>query len=333
MTSRHIHDPAYPVRHTVPTPNSIDSDSAALKGKTARTRSVEGLGEHKGGIVPWLCHDPIVAGGIAAALIAGHCVLLGLAFPHALLVAAFSGTALVYWGDRVLGFSPEDRHAHPERVAWIRRHRTWMLVEGLAFAGLLGASVVSLRAETIAVAGLCGVLGALHVAPLLPGRRRMKGLRWGKTSTIVLAWAVGSVVLPWLEAGPSGASTGAVAAVMIGRSLVLYANVMVAGWTDREGDQRAGLPAAQQMPEETLRKTASWLAFGGGLVLVLVGALSHIPIVFACVDAAAVFCVAYFIRYIQKQKRPFHMLWLDLAVAWPGVLVLLSAFGYEGGLV
>ena len=195
-------------------------------------------------------HDSLTVGVIAAVATVGNTLLLGLPPSPALLVAAGAGAALVYWADRVLGFSPEDEHAHPDRVAWVRQHRRWLYVEGTALAVTLAAALPLLTAHTLGVAALCGGLGIVHVLPVLPGRRRMKAIGRGRTPTIALAWSVGSVLLPWVEAAGREVASGVVASggvvpgvivpgvvagiamggVLLAQTLIVYANVVVAGW-------------------------------------------------------------------------------------------------------
>ncbi len=270
-------------------------------------------------------------GLIAAVVTAGNTLLLGLPLSPGLILAACAGAALVYWADRVLGFSPEDQHAHPDRVAWIQQHRRWLSLEGAALALMLVASLSLLTGTTIAVAALCGGLGAVHVFPILPGQRRMKSIGWGRTVTIALAWSVGSVLLPWVEAGGGmghGSSRfgGAVVGLLLAQTLVVYANVVVAGWVDRQGEEQAGVPVDTDRSGADVRRCAvSAAVVGGGLVLA-VGA-TILPTTHVISYVAGAFGLAVLLARLRPQDDPHHMLWLDLAVALPGALVLLLDMG------
>lgn len=272
-------------------------------------------------------HDPLTVGMIAAVATSGNTLLLGLPLSPALLVAAGVGAALVYWADRVLGFSPEDEHAHPDRVAWVQQHRRWLYVEGLVLAGGLAAALPFLTVQTLGVAGLCGGLGAVHVLPVLPGRRRMKAIGRGRTLTIALAWSVGSVLLPWVEAGRAGGlgapgSGVAVGGLLLAQTLLVYANVVVAGWADRHGDEQAGVPVdADRSGAEVRRGAVAAAAAGGGIVLTLGAAVVPIPL--AVSYAAGALGLAALLAQLRPKDTPSHMLWLDLAVALPGFFVLI----------
>ncbi|MFP4229055.1 MAG: hypothetical protein ACLFTE_09530, partial [Salinivenus sp.] len=114
---------------------------------------------------PWtgaLSHDPLPIGGVAVGLMLGTSALLGLPVSVPLLVAAFSGAALVYGVDRALVASPEDRWNRPDRVAWVREHRSWLAVEGGLLLVLGGGALFFLRPLTVVSGGLLGGLALLH---------------------------------------------------------------------------------------------------------------------------------------------------------------------------
>lgn len=300
-------------------------------------------------------HDPLTVGVIAAVMTVGNTLLLGLPPSPALLVAAGAGAALVYWADRVLGFSPEDEHAHPDRVVWVRQYRRWLYVEGTALAVTLTAALPLLTAHTLGVAALCGGLGIVHVLPVLPGRRRMKAIGRGRTPTIALAWSVGSVLLPWVEAGAAasvgvasvGVASGAVASgvivpgvvapgviapgiavggVLLAQTLIVYANVVVAGWADRHGDAQAGVPVdGNRSGVEVRRHAVGAAGIAGGLVLVVGAAV--LPLTLALSYVAGAFGLAVLLAWLRPHDHSHQMLWLDLAVALPGALVLLMDMG------
>ena len=279
----------------------------------------------------WMRHDPLIVGVIATVVTAGNTALLGLSLSLELLMAAFAGAALVYWADRVLGFSPEDEHAHPDRVVWVETYRRWLYVEGVSLAVMLVASLPRLTGRTIVVAAMCGGLAVVHVLPVLPGRRRMKAMGRGQAVTIALTWAVGSVLLPWVEAGAGMGSGSRVSGVTVGgvflaQTLIVYANVVVAGWTDRRGDMEAGVPVdGDRSGAEVRRRAVGATVIGGGFVLAL--GVAILPMTSAVSYAGGAFGLAVLLARLRPNNHLHHMLWLDLAVALPGALVLLLDIG------
>jgi len=267
-------------------------------------------------------HDPLIVGLIATVVTAGNTVLLGLALSPELLMAAFAGAALVYWADRVLGFSPEDEHAHPDRIVWVETYRLWLYVEGVSLAVLLAASLPRLTGRTIVVAAICGGLAVVHVLPVLPGRRRMKAMGRGQAVTIAFAWAVGSVLLPWIEAGGGGrvsfsVSGTTVGTVFLAQFLAVYANVLVAGWSDRRGDVKAGVPVdGNRSGAEVRRRAVGAAVVGGGVVLALGAAI--LPMTPAISYAGGAIGLAVLLARLRPKDDLHHMLWLDLAVAQIG---------------
>lgn len=276
----------------------------------------------------WMRHDPLVVGVIAAVVTAGNTVLLGFSLSPELLMAAFAGATLVYWADRVLGFSPEDEHAHPDRIVWVQTYRRWLYVEGVSLAVMLAASLPRLGVWTLVVAAVCGGLAVVHVLPVLPGRRRMKAVGRGQAVIIAFAWAAGSVLLPWAEAGGGdrllpGVHEIAVSGVFLAQFLVVYANVVVAGWSDRRADERAGIPVEKARPGVMMRRYAARWAVAGGFLILALGT-TILPMTLAMSYAAGVFGLTVLLIHLRPRKKRHHMLWLDLAVALPGMLVLLS---------
>lgn len=299
----------------------------------------------------------MTVGLIAVALVLGNSVLLGVPLSLPLLTAAFCGSSLVYWSDRVLGYSPEDIDAHPDRVAWVRSHRTVLTVEAAALSAGLLFVLPMLRVDTLMAAALCGLLGLVHVVPVLPGRRRMKALPWGKRTSIAATWAVGSTVLPWLEHGrlaevdlpaaglpeaglpEAGAWAGGEASVFVlalltaGRGLLVWANVALADWADRDGRYSTELRgiAEDRRPrqsEGSVRRGAVVAAAVGGGCALAAGMLGPAPLSLAMVDALGAGVMALAVTRLHPSRHPQHLLWLDLAVAWPFATFLAGLLLY-----
>ncbi|PEN12794.1 hypothetical protein CRI94_12330 [Longibacter salinarum] len=236
-----------------------------------------------------------------------------------LLVAAFSGTSLVYWADRVLEFSPEDTFAHPDRVRWVRSHETWLRMEAVGLVGAGLATLPWLRVETLLGAAVCAGLGIVHVAPVLPGGRRLKSLPWGKQTSIAATWATGGVILPWLQAGGSSVPLHVVAVLVLARAVLVWANVAVADWTDRCGDQAVGLGSESCRSGQEVKRVAIGAALFGGALIVALGATGLASLSLALVDAVGAGGLALAIARTRPRAAKSHVLVLDLLIAWPAV--------------
>ena len=268
----------------------------------------------------FIAYDGAVPGGIAVALMLGTYALLDVPVHLPLLVAAFCGTLVIYQLDRVLDASPEDRVNRPGRTVWMRQHRSyvWATVIGGAFGS--GAMMPLLRWETIALAGGLGLIGGLHVLPLLPGARRLKTFGRIKPAMIAAVWAIGAVALPLVEAGMS--LTLGAGALLVYRFGFVGANLLLADAADREGDRRAGLSsiATRWHPAQIERLVRGMLVViiaGGGLAIGAFGA----PFLLAVDLIGPLLMGAVLMRAHQpKWKRAAA---LDLVVAWPVVPFLL----------
>lgn len=268
-----------------------------------------------------MVHDALPMGGIAVALMLGTSGLLGVPVDMPLLGLAFFGTSLVYWADRTLGTSPEDRINRPRRLAWVHRHWPWMWVEGgvLGIGVLVGGSFLEVPTLLGAV-GLAGI-GGLHVLPALVGGPRLKHAGTLKPMVVAAVWALGGVCLPLLEAG---ATIGIEALALVGyRFLFILPNVLLADWGDRAGDMAVGLrPWTTWGTDRGLR----WVATGllGAAALGVGGALlwgaGGVPL---GVDAMGLLLMLGAV-WTANPQRPAHRFAMDLIVAWPAVTALVA---------
>jgi len=268
-----------------------------------------------------LVYDPLPVGGVAVALILGTTALLNLQLDAPLLGAAFCGTALVYLADRAFGGAPEDRYNQPGRVAWVRRHRRWLMVEGIGLTTGLAALVPLLKIETILAAAGLGVVGLLHIlsGPVL-GRG---GSSFVESLVVAVVWASGAVLLPVLEAG-AAVATRAVVALTAYRTSLILPNILLVDWADREGDAAAGRGSwAMGRSRRAIQIGGTGvlsLAIGGAMTVVGWGAG---PILLL-VDALGGVLMAGGIWMLRPERSAAHRLALDLAVAWPVVPWLLT---------
>jgi len=270
-----------------------------------------------GGLLGALRHDPLPIGLVATGLLLGTYAVVGISVSPFLITAGICGTALVYWVDRVLGFSPEDRYAHPDRVAWVDAHRTWLQVEAVGLVVIGGVSLSCLRPETIVGAVIFGCISLVHVVPVLPGKRRVKALEWGKRSSIAAAWAFGAVLLPWLEAGRLDASAWLLAGLVASRFGAVWANLVMADWADRPGDQTAGLPTLSAPSEQAVRLRATVATAGSGVLVAVLGGAGMIPPTLAAVEAAGALALTVAVWTVQLRQYPHHLLVLDALIGWP----------------
>ena len=264
-----------------------------------------------------LRHDPLPIGGIAAAVVLGGSALMGAPVDAALVGLAACGAALVYWADRVLGLSPEDRVNHPGRVGWIARHRTWLSVEAaLLLVGAIACAAL-VRPQTLVAAAGLAVVGGLHVLPLLPGGRRVKAFGAWKRGSIAGAWAAGGVLLPVVEAGmPVAELAIPLAVAALGRFGIVLANVRLADAADRRGDRRHGLAGAG-LPVVRIRRRAAASAWGACGAFVILGASGEAPALLAAVEAAGAAAMAFAALYARPARTRTHLFVLDAVVAWP----------------
>lgn len=276
-----------------------------------------GKGRFPDAVRRFLAFDGVPIGGVAVGLMLGTYALLDLPPSGPLLLLAFCGTLLVYQLDRELGWSPEDRFNQPERQAWMRRHRTyvWSTVAGGTVFGV--AAVPFLRPVTVGVGIGIGGIGILHVIPLLPGRRRLKAIGLVKPLTIGAAWALGSVLLPVIEA-KAPVTKGDMALVGY-RFCFVVPTVLLADLADRKGDARAGLhTVATRWTASQLRKMAGGIlifAVGGGLVAIWgfgAPALLYVDLIGPLLMGGVVGRWPSWSRWTRDMGP-------DLLVAWPAV--------------
>ena len=267
-----------------------------------------------------LRYTSVPEGLIAVGLMLGTCALFGLSPGAPLLVLAFCGTLAVYLADGLLFPSAEDAVNQPERMAWGRRHRgyAWGVFGAAAAVGL--AMLPLLRPATILAGLVVGCLGVLHLAPVLPGRRRLKELGWGKPFVIAAAWAVGAVVPPVVEAGAPLTAVAGLAVLY--RFLFVLPNVLLADWADRAGDRVVGLRGlAQQWPNRRYRMlgaaSALVAAVGAG---VAVGGFGGPRLLL--VDAVGPLLMAAVTLRPPRTSRPVFGFVVDAVVAWPFVTAL-----------
>lgn len=272
----------------------------------------------------FLAYDGTIPGGIAVALILGTSALLKLPVSLPLLVAAFCGTLVVYQLDRVLEASPEDHVNRPERTVWMRQHRryVWGTVIGGAFG--TGAMMPLLHWETIVLAGGLGLIGGLHVLPVVPGAHRLNIVGRSKPVVIATVWAVGAVMLPLLEAG--AILTQGAMALAVYRVGIVGANLLVADAADAEGDRRVGLRsiATHWHPQQIRRMVRVLL-----VAILLVGGLAVAA--FGAPRLLAVDLLGPLLMLAILTGGSDHPTWvrlaaLDLVVAWPVVPFLLHLF-------
>jgi len=274
-----------------------------------------------------LVYDPLPIGGVAVALLLGTTALLNLQPDGPLLGAAFCGAALIYLADRAVGGAPEDRYNQPGRVAWVRRHRRWLMVEGIGLTTGLAALVPLLKIETILAAAGLGVVGLLHIlsGPVL-GRG---GSSFVESLVVAVVWASGAVLLPILEAG-AVVATRAVVALTAYRTSLILPNILLADWADREGDAAVGTGSwALGWSRRAIQVGGTGLlslAVGGALVTLAMGGGSFL----LAVDAVGGVLMAVGIWTLRPERSAVHRAVLDGLVAWPVVPWLVSVVSTGG---
>jgi len=278
--------------------------------------------------VPWwegLYHDPLPIGGIAVALMLGTYGLFQIPLSIPLLVAGGCGTALVYGVDRGILRSPEDEINHPERRQWMHANHRWLLGELSLFGGCGGVALIHLRAETLILIAGIGFVAGLHLIPVGKGRPPLKSLGMGKPLAIAASFAVGSTLLPVLEAGsPVDIRVLALAGYRI---LFILPNVLVADWADREGDRAVGLDT--WTTEWTLHhlRVVLTLILGGGMAsaagAVALWGVSSLLLL----DAVGLLATLGAVWGLRPSASSGHLFLLDAVVAWPIVVWLVATMG------
>jgi len=268
-----------------------------------------------------LYHDPLPIGGIAVALMLGTYGLLQLPVSVPLLVAGGCGAALVYGLDRGLLRSPEDAISHPRRRAWMRAHRTWILGEAILFGGSGAVALTYLQTDTLLLAGGIAAVAGLHVVPVGHTGRPLKALGWGKPLAVAGAWAVGSTLLPVVEAG---ASVGSGKVALVGyRFLFVVPNVLLADWADRAGDAAVGL---QTWADGWTRRRLQVVL----TVLLGIGAAGAVGVVYEgaslllLVDAAGLLAMIGAVWTLRPGASSRQRFLLDAVVAWPIVVWIVG---------
>jgi len=302
------------------------------------------VGVHPSSVSWWkeaVQYDPLVVGAIAAALIMGNSALLDLPLSVPLLFAAWGGATLIYGLDRWPRLSPEDRWAHPRRVAWIRRNSRWLWVERTVCIAVVVVSAFVLRSETVAVAFGFAVLGILHVAPVWPGRRRLKSFGWGRRVSVAIVWATASVLLPLLEAEPvldprsEAAATGGsgggdhsplifALGLTVVRYLVVWANVAIIDWADGPAERRAGIKTSAGVGASVIRGRAVTAALAAAAGIVGLGVFTGRSPVLIGIEAVGAVGTAGLLWALRPQAKGQHRLILDAAVAWPLVTFIVA---------
>jgi 4-hydroxybenzoate polyprenyltransferase len=272
-------------------------------------------------IQAFLLYASLPIGGIACCFLLGTYALLELPLSWPLLVLGFCATFLVYQAERMVHTAPEDDYNHPERRVWLASHRRYVWISSFSAAGVAVAMLPLLRPATLVAGVILASLSVLYMVPLGKGRR-LKGYGVLKPLLISMAWSIGGVVLPVLQAG--AAVDGSVIALVGYRFLFVLPNAVLSDWPDREGDNRAGL-----------RTLATWLslwklqwvatvalALGiGGACLALF--LFNAPWLLG-VDALGLCLMLGLVwRSVPSSRFRFSFL-LDALVAWPGVTACVA---------
>lgn len=262
-----------------------------------------------------LTFSSVPAPVVALALLLATDTLLGVPMAPALVVAALSGTWLVYLGERLVP-APEDAFNHPGRTRWVAAHRRrlLLLVSLCLLAGV--ASVPHLRIATLVGGALLALGGMAYALPLVRGQR-LKTLPVLKPLLVGVVWGVAVVVLPGVEAGRRVEM--ATVLLLATRTLTVAANVLLHDWSERRGD------AAAQAG--TLPASWTWTRLRG-VVRVLLGValaceIALLPTVgwLAGVDGVGV--VLLLVRARREPQGGWReSLVLDLLVAWPLVTAL-----------
>lgn len=273
----------------------------------------------RGGWKAAASHDPLPIGGVAVALLLGTYALLDVPVSLPLLGAAFCGAALVYGADRALLPAPEDVWNRPDRVAWVRSHWRWLVVESIVLAGGGAVALAHLRPLTLLAAALLGGVVLLRRWGKKNGWGRPMSLR--KPLLVAGVWAMGAVGLPIVEAGAPW--TPATLALLGARWASVLSNVLLADWGDRHGDRAVGYePWAVQYSATAVRWGATFLLVGA-VGLLLLGAGAGLPGRLVFVDGMGA-GVMGFALWTLDPSRSGHRLVLNLLVGWPAVTALVA---------
>ena len=270
-------------------------------------------------------HTGLPAGLIATAFVSGTYAMLALPVRLPLLVLAFCGGFLVYQLDRWPALSPEDRHNHPERRQWLRRHPglVWGAVALVVVAGAVEAW--QLRTATLIGCVGLGLMSLFYTLPLLPGRRRLKSVWMVKPLCVSAGWAFGGVVLPVLEAGVA-VTTGAWL-LLLHRFLFVLPNALFTDWADRQGDAATGLrTVGTQWSRRRIQQVATVL-LGGALLGSLIAPIlySASPLLF--IDLVGPLLMLWAVWYLPGVPSRRYGGVVDAIIAWPAVPALVAWVG------
>ena len=266
-----------------------------------------------------MCHDPLPVGGIAVGVMLGTYALLGVPVSAPLLVAAGCGAALIYGADRAVVAAPEDRWNRPDRVAWVRAHRRWLVAEGSVLAVVGAGALLFLRPATIGSAVFLAIIAVGHQGVDWNWEGRSTGLI--KPVVIALVWAGGGTVLPMVEA--QMIQGAAVAWLGAYRTLFVLPNVLLSDWGDRRGDRAAGRhPWTERARGGDVRWGAT-MCLLGALLLAGVGGTLGVPPELLVVDAVGPVLLLGSVWTLNPEESK-HRLVLDLIVAWPAVTAAVA---------
>lgn len=273
-------------------------------------------------VVGYLNHSGLLAGGVALSVILGTYALTGLAPSGPILGLAGCGTLLVYLLDRTWFAGPEDRVNKPERVAWVRRHRRGLLVTALAAGAGAGWAALLLRPETLLLAAALGLCGGAYALPVLRGNLRVKQVRHLKPVLIGLAWTVGGVWLPLVEAGRPGHAW--VLPLMLYRLMYVLPNLFLADIPDWEGDGQAGAHNLADPAERDgrLRRVRALVGLGLAGGLLWAGLLKGPRLLL--VDLIGLFAMLALLARPYGRPGWYYTLVNDLVVGWPLVTALAA---------
>ena len=262
-------------------------------------------------------YDPLPIGGIAIALMLGTYGLFNPVASIPLLLAAGCGTALVYSVDRWGVHSPEDAINHPKRRRWGKEHRRWLVVEAMLLLVVGSGAVAHLRPATVLAAGGLSLLAGLHLVSVKRWGRPLKAWGMGKPVIVASAWAMGSTLLPVIEAGKG---VGSKEIVFTGyRFLFIVPNVLMADWADRAGDAAVGLQTWTTGWTRRKLQVVSTFLLGLGMAGA-VGAVYGGFTPLLLIDAFGLSLMLAAVWRVHPGASPRRLFLLDVIVAWPVVV-------------
>lgn len=277
-------------------------------------------------ILSFFSYGSLLIPCVACSLMAGTLALLDQPSGYGVMLLGAAGAFVLYHGERAWLDAPEDAYTHPERLRWVARHphyRRWALI---ASVGVLLVALGYVKTPTRLLAGGLGLLGLLQVAPILPGRERLKAWWAAKPIIIAAGWSLGGVLLVAVEVGyPMDKTLGLLLAY---RFFYLLPNALLADERDRTGDARVGL---QTMSTRWSRRRIRWLATGAiALALVAGGAMAltegagEAGRVLVWVDLVGLVPMLALVWSGERESRRQHPLLLDGLVLWPAVTALVA---------